>query len=368
MKSRSPDLTVGFPRESGTERRTICTPALASALAQAGFGIVAEPGIGDGVFIGDDAYTAAGVRFADPEQVWAMPLVLRYKSPDPADLGRLSAGQHIGALFHAEGDADLMAALQVTGVTAWSYEFVAENGRFPLGRPGGQIAGIQAVLAGAQALQHPAGRGVLLARVDGAAPADVVVIGSGNVGTAAARTAAALGAQVVVLTGSDASRDVYEQVAPYGVRVLVNSRQALLSCLKDADLVIGAILVSTFDTPPMITDVDLGVMRPGAVIVDATCGYGTGYLPTAGPVQQPGDMPRLVGGILHVKVDVWPASVPVTATAAYTDNAAPYLVRLARTTLLGEEDPVVRAALIAHGGYLVHPVLVQHARFYGLRP
>ncbi|MET7338291.1 hypothetical protein [Nonomuraea sp. NPDC005650] len=112
----------------------------------------------------------------------------------------------------------------------------------------------------------------------------------------------------------------------------------------------GAVLVSTYDTSPMITEADLGLMRPGAVIVDATCGYGPGYLPTAGPVQRPGDEPRLVGGILHIKVDTWPALVPVTATAAYTSNAAPYLVRLARVVLLGEEDPVVQAAQISRAG------------------
>lgn len=368
MKLHPPDITVGFPRESGAERRTICTPALACALIQAGFDVVAEPGIGEGTFIDDDAYLAAKVRFASPDEVWAAPLVLRYKSPDPADLSRLSAGQHIGALFHAEGDADLMAALRATGVTAWSYEFFAEDDRFPLGRPGGQIAGIQAVLAGAHALQHPAGRGVLLARVDGAAPAGVVVIGSGNVGAAAARTAAALGAQVVVLCASQASQNAYERCAPAGVRVMVNSRARLLECLKDADLVIGAILISTFDTPPMITEADLEAMRTGAVIVDATCGYGPGYLPTCGPLQQPGDAPHLIGGILHVKVDVWPALVPLTATDAYTANAAPYLVRLARTALLGDDDPAVQTASIARDGNLTHPVLVQHAQFYGMRP
>jgi alanine dehydrogenase len=132
--------------------------------------------------------------------------------------------------------------------------------------------------------------------------------------------------------------------------------------------VIGTILVSTHDTPPMISEADLERMRPGAVIVDATCGYGPGYLPTAGPLQQPGDPPRLVAGILHVKVGVLPALVPVTATAAYASNATPYLERLARVALLGEEDLAIESARIACGGHLVHPVLVQHARIYGMQP
>ncbi|HEX3963915.1 MAG TPA: hypothetical protein VHZ03_45940 [Trebonia sp.] len=360
-------LTIGFPRESGTERRTILTPALARQLADAGFTVIAEPGIGAGVFTGDDEYAAAGACLASPDEAWSAPLVLRYKSPDPRDLRRLQPGQHVGALFHAEGDPDLLSALRESGATAWSYEFVAEDGRFPLGRPGGRIAGIQAVLAGAAAMQAEDGRGVLLGLADGADPASVVIIGSGNVGRAAAE-AAALGARVTVLARCESSRATYSGRAPVGVRVLVNTREALLDCLASADLVIGAILVSTWDTPAMITEADLRLMRAGAVIGDATCGYGPGYLPTAGPVQAPDAPPQEFAGILHVKLDMLPALVPVTATSTYVANAAPYLERLARTALLGTPDPAIEAARIAFGGSLVHPVALQHARIYGLQP
>jgi alanine dehydrogenase len=146
--------------------------------------------------------------------------VLRYKSPDPRDLRCIQPSQHVGALFHAEGDPDLLTALRESGATAWSYEFVAEHGRFPLGRPGGRIAGIQAVLAGAAALQAPRGRGVLLGIAEGAEPASVVVIGSGNVGNAAAEAAAALGATVTVLTRCESSRADYQDRAPARTRVL----------------------------------------------------------------------------------------------------------------------------------------------------
>ncbi|MCK9875399.1 NAD-binding protein [Frankia sp. Ag45/Mut15] len=368
MHTHPLQATVGFPRESGTDRRTILTPLLARALLGAGIDVIAEPGIGAGIFLEDKEYATAGVRFAAGEQVWAAPLVARYTCTDPADLSRLARGQHIAALFHAEGDIDLLDALRRCGATAWSYEFVAEDGRFPLGRPSGRIAGVQAVLAGAHTLQAPAGRGVLLAPVDGAPRASVLVIGSGNVGAAAAQTAAALGAQVTVLTRTQRSAADYQRQAPQGVRIQVNTRQNLLAGLAEADLVIGTILVSTYDTPPMIDHGDLEFMRPGAVIVDATCGYGPGYLPTAGPVQAPGDPPRVVAGILHVKIAVFPTLVPVTASAAYAANAAPYLVRLAQAALAGAADPAIEAARIASDGELVHPVLRAHARIYGMRP
>jgi alanine dehydrogenase len=358
---------IGFPRESTPgDRRTLLTPGVAGQLRQAGFDVVTEPGIGSGVF-GDDADLAAqGVRFAEPDTVWAAPLILRYKNTDPADLGRLRPGQTIGALFHAEGDPALLAALASSRASAYSYEFVTEDGRFPLAAPGGEIAGVQAVLHGAHALQTGAGRGVLLAHVTGATAAQVAVIGCGNVGAAAARTAAALGAEVTVLVRSADSASRYRASTPAGVRIALNTRDVRRTVLAQADLVIGAILISTFDTPPMITEADLHGMRTGAVIVDATAGYGPGYLPTAGPVQRPGDPPLVVHGVLHLKLDALPALVPVTTTQAYTANAAPYLVRLAHVALRGAVDPAIEAARIAQDGHLTHPVCRHHAQFYGM--
>jgi alanine dehydrogenase len=363
--SETGDL-VGFPRESNpADRRTLLTPAVAAALRQVGVGVLAERGIGAGVRCSDQALLDAGVRLASPADVWACPLVLRYRSGTASDLRKLSPGQSIGALFHAEGDPELLTALVETRVTAFSFEFIVDGGRHALAGPGGQIAGVQAVLAGAQALQTPHGRGVLLGGIECADPGRVVVIGSGTVGSAAARTAAALGAQVTVLAHTAASAQRYRTDAPGGVVTAVNAPEARTAALAAADLVIGAILISTYDTPPMITRDDLRGMQPGAVIVDATCGYGSGYLPTAGPIQQPGDPPRLVDGILHVKLDALPALVPLTATAAYTTAAGPYLARLACHVLRGTPDPAIESGCVARGGSLVHPVLHAHAVFYG---
>ncbi|WP_216892587.1 NAD(P)-dependent oxidoreductase [Nocardia alni] len=358
--------TIGFPRESApSERRTLLTPQVAAALTAAGFEVLAEPEIGAGVFVSDTELSSAGVHFTDPETVWSAGLVLRYKSPDPADLRRLQPGQAIGALFHAEGDPRLLAALTETGVSAYSYEFLCQNGSFPLAVAGGQIAGVQAVMHGALALQsHLGGRGVLIGAVEGAPAGRVVVIGSGNVGAAAAATAAALGAEVIVLAHTHASAADYRHQAPAGARVLVNTDTARTAALEQADLVIGAILISTYDTPPMITASDLTRMKPGAVIVDATCGYGPGYLPTAGAIQAPGDLPFVENGIGHLRLDALPALVPVTTTAAYTARISDYLVRLARVALDGADDSVIDTARIATGGRLVHTVCQQHAAHY----
>jgi alanine dehydrogenase len=357
---------IGFPREATPgDRRTLLIPAVASTLREAGFDVLAEPDIGAGISCSDATLAASGVRFVDAEQVWAAPLVLRYRCSAAHDIRRLRPGQSIGALFHAEGDPHLLAALEASAVTAYSYEFVQEaDGRFPLATPGGEIAGVQAVLLGSHALQSTAGRGVLVAAVAGAEPANVVVIGCGNVGSAAVRTAAALGARVSVLARDERSANQLATQLGDGVLVLANTPAARAQVLADADLVIGAILVSSYDTPPMITEADLAGMREGSVIVDATCGYGEGYLPTAGAVQRVGEPPRVVGGVLHVKLDSLPSLVPVTASQAFAGNAARWLARLAAVALRGASDPAIEAGMIARAGSLTHPVCQQHAAYY----
>lgn len=169
-----------------------------------------------------------------------------------------------------------------------------------------------------------------------------------------------------VLTHTELAQRSYANTAPAGVEVVVNTRAALLERLAEADLVIGAILESTFDTPAMITRPDLAVIHPGAIIVDVTAGYGLGYLPTCGEIQHPGALPRMVDGIGHVKVDVWPSLVPRTATHAYGQAATPYLVRLAHVALRGADDPLLGTGLIASDGRLTHSVVRRHAEHYGM--
>lgn len=351
---------IGFPRESLGDRRTLLTPELAHHLVAAGFSPVAESSLGAGIGLPDAELREAGVALAARETVWDSPLILRYRGGDVTELAGLRPDQALGALLHAEGDPALMAALVHNQTRAYAFEFIEDEGRFPTGAPGGEIAGVQAVLQAAQALQSPRGRGVLLARVAGASPAHVVILGSGHAGAAAARTAAALGARVTVLT-TERSLAAYRQVAPAGVAVWPNTPATLRELLPSADVLIGTLLVSTVDTPAMLGEQDLDLMPDGAAIIDVTCGYGSGYLPTAGPVQAPGDPPRFVRGVAHIKVDCLPAMVPRTASAAYARHMAPYLLRLARHALHGVRDEGIQRALVAAHGRLIHPVCREHA-------
>lgn len=365
MPHKSP-ARIGFPAESArSDRPIILTPELGAALTKGGFQAVAEQGIAERLDICDDDLAASGVEFGNRDEVFAAPLLLKYKPFDVEDINRVRAGQTLGAVFHAEGRPELMQALLGSGVRAYSYEFLRENDRFPLMQAGGAIAGIQAVFHAAHALQtHRGGRGVLLAAVPGASSPKVVVIGSGNVGLSAATTASSLGAEVVVLCRTAETRDTLAREVGSRVRVEVNSPDRLAAELPTTDVLIGAILISTYSTAPMVTGDHVRLMRPGSVIVDATAGYGPGYLPSAGPVQHPADPPLVVHDVLHIKIDVLPSVVPVTSSRAYTAAAVPYLVRLAQRVLAGDADDAVDSALIVEDGEIRHPVLAEHADYY----
>ncbi|MEU7218799.1 NAD(P)-dependent oxidoreductase [Nocardia iowensis] len=353
---------IGFPIDRTDNNRPILlTPALADQLTGAGFTVLTEPGIGARFGISDDEYATHRVSFADAATVWSCPLLMKYKAFEPAEIRMLRTDQTVAAVFHAEGRPDITSALLESGVRAYSYEFLHEDNQFPMMRAGGRIAGIQSVLYAAHYLQtSEGGRGVLLADVPGCPVPRVLVIGSGNVGTSAAETAVSLGCDVVVLCHSAASLRRFQARTGGTIRAEVNDAATLAREIREADAVIGAILISTYSTPAMIAEQHVRTMKPGAVIVDATAGYGDGYLPTAGPVQRPGDPARIVHGVGHVKVDVLPSVVPLTATFAYTTNAAPYLLRLARAVLHGGPDPAIESALITEAGRVRHPVLEEH--------
>ncbi len=184
------------------ERRVILKPTHVRLFHEAGFRVLVEHDAGTGLEISDQEYEHAGAQIVSTDTAWtAGPLVLKYKAPLPPEFGYFGPNLHLGAYLHAEGNPALTMALCRAGVTAYSYElFRAPDGIFPMSMASSEIAGKLAVLYGAYHLQsHLGGAGVLLASVPGIRPPKVVVIGYGNVGGAAVRLAAAVGAEVVVL-------------------------------------------------------------------------------------------------------------------------------------------------------------------------
>lgn len=358
------EARVSFVRERAQgEKRVIALPKHLQQYRAAGIDTLVEAGLGAELGIGDAAYAEHGARIVDTSTAWGAPIVLKYKPPAPADWVFARTGQVIGAIFHAEGDPLLVERLVQRELTAFSYEFFRlEDGTFPLGRPGGEIAGQMAVVYGAYHLQsHLGGCGRLLSGVVGARPAHVLIIGHGNAGGAAARLAHAMGAKVTVLGRDAASLRRFAGSVDGRVDTKIGSYATLKSLLPTVDLVIGAILISTLDTPPIIDQRLLKLMRPGSVIVDVTCGYGSGYLPTFNEEATTFERPTYVrNGVVHCKLDALPKAVPLTSSEAYAETATPYLVDLCSSWYSGCVTPTALAGKITEDGRVVHPVVAWH--------
>lgn len=360
-----PTRCVAILKETGdSERRVIVVPRDVPCFTDVGLDVIVQRGAGEAIGLADEKYRAVGADIVEAGEAWAAPVAVKYKAPLPEEYGLLRPDLHLGAIFHAEGDLSLVRALQHSGVTAYSYEmFRTPDGVHPLAAPGGEIAGRMAVLYAAYHLQHHlGGAGVLLGAIPGSRPARVTVIGHGNVGGAAARTATALGAQVTVFGRRQHALRAFAGTIAAGVQCRLLTQAALEEILPCSEVVIGAILESTWDTPALVPSALVARMPPGAVLVDATAGYGPGYLPTFDRHSTAGEPVFERHGVLHCKFDSLPKFVPVTAAYSLSAVAAPYLAAMARAALFEEHDPVSAAGRIIAGGRIVHPVVERHAQ------
>lgn len=346
------------------ERRVILQPEEAGRFVKRGFDVLVESGAGACAFRPDEDYRAFGAHIVSTEAAWSESnLVLKYKAPDPSEYRFFRRDLCLGAFLHAEGNLAMVEAMRASGMTAIAYEFYqTPAGVFPLAVSDNEIAGKLAVLYGAYHLQsHIGGSGVLLSDVRGARRARVLVIGYGNAGGAAARLAASMGADVVVLGTNHESLRRFAATVPANVRCRINTADVLAEEVPEADLVVGAILISTFDTPPMIDETMVRKMRPGSMIVDVTCGYGAGYLPTFDHLTTHQSPVYEKHGIIHCKIDALPASVPLTAAQATSANIGPYLEELAERHFSGETAPLeARDGVVVSAERIVHPEVMRH--------
>lgn len=356
--------TVSVLRERRSrERRVILLPEHVAEFIARGYQVLVETDAGTLAGFGDAAYMAAGARIVDCEEAWSgCSLVLKYKAPGPEEYRFFRPGLHLASFMHAEGNAALVEAMRASGMSAYALEFFRTvRDEFPVPVSDNEISGKLGVLLGAYHLQaHMGGSGVLLSDVPGAPRPKVVVIGYGNAGGAAARLAAAMGADVTVFGTRWEGLRRFMAGMPANVRFMLNEPAAFEAAVLEADLVVGAILISTYDTPEMLSEHLVRRMKPGSVIVDVTCGYGRGYMPSFDQLTTY-DAPFYERhGVLHCKIDAMPASVPLTAARATSANVWRYLFGLARSVCEGVDDPVSRNGCVVSGGAVLHPEVLRH--------
>ncbi|HEY4101601.1 MAG TPA: alanine dehydrogenase [Gemmatimonadales bacterium] len=326
-------MLIGVPKEIKTnENRVGLVPAGVEALVREGHQVLVETGAGLGSGFADDAYAAAGATISpSADDTWARAeMIIKVKEPISVEWPRMKKGQVMYTYFHFAADEPLTRAVMKSGAIAVAYETVQlPGGQLPLLTPMSEVAGRLAVQEGAKYNEKLfGGRGVLLGGVPGVPPAKVVIIGGGVVGINSAKMAAGLGANVTILDTSLDRLRYLNEVLPANVNTVFSNRHTILEAIRDADLLIGAVLIPGKKAPHLVTRADLGIMQKGAVIVDVAVDQG-GCVETIKPTTHE-DPTYFVDGILHYAVANMPGAVPRTSTLALTNATLPYAIQLAR--------------------------------------
>jgi alanine dehydrogenase len=362
-------VKIGCPKEIKVhEYRVGLVPAGVRELVAAGHQVMIETQAGAGIGIGDDAYRAAGATVvAEAGTVFAQAdLVVKVKEPQLPECAQLRQGQVLFTYLHLAADKEQAKALVKSGVTAVAYETVTAPDRsLPLLTPMSEVAGRMSIQVGATALQKAnGGFGVLLGGVPGVAPARVVILGGGVAGANATQMAVGLGAQVTVVDRS--LKRLRELDGQFGsqIETAYSTTEAVERLVIQADLVIGAVLVTGAAAPKLVTRGMVGRMEKGAVLVDISIDQG-GCFETSKPTTH-ADPTYVVDGVVHYCVTNMPGAVPRTSTFALTNATLPYVRSLAdhgwRQALA--RDAGFAAGLNVHEGAITHEAV---ARDLGLK-
>ncbi len=312
------------------ESRVALTPAGVDRLVAAGHSVIVEAGAGVGSSLSDSAYTRVGAEIVETaEAAWAAAdMVVKVKEPLAEEWPMMRPGQILFTYLHLAADKTLTEALMATGSHCFAYETLSVGGTLPLLTPMSEVAGRMSIQDGAKCLErHHGGVGILLGGVPGVAPARVLILGGGVVGTQAARMAAGMGADVTILDVNLDRLRYLDEILPPNCRTLYSTPMAVRQALKSADLVIGAVLIPGGAAPKLVRREDLSLMKPGAVIVDVAVDQG-GCIETCHPTTH--DDPTFeVDGVVHYCVANMPGAVPKTSTFALSNATLPFVVELA---------------------------------------
>jgi alanine dehydrogenase len=349
-------MRVGVLKEIKVhEYRVGLTPEAAREYAAVGHEVLIETGAGAGMGASDADYVAVGAKIlASAAEVFARAqMIVKVKEPQPSEWVQLREGQILFTYLHLAPDPRQAAGLMASGCTAVAYEtVVGPDGSLPLLAPMSEVAGRLAIEAAGSALQRQAGgRGILLGGVPGVAPARVVILGGGVVGTHAARMAVGLGAEVSIIDRSLTRLRQLDELFQGRVRTRMASAAAIETEVFAADAVIGAVLIPGASAPKLVTKAMLKEMKQGAVLVDVAIDQG-GCFETSHATTH-AEPTYIVDGIVHYCVANMPGCVPYTSSHALNNATLPYGLALAAggaAAILA--DPGLRAGLNVHRGHI----------------
>ncbi len=334
-------MIVGTVKErKNHEYRVGMTPDGARLLTGEGHTVLVEKGAGECAGFEDEMFRKAGARIAstDSEVFEKSQMIVKVKEPLAAECAQLHKDQIVFTYLHLASSKELTEDLLKKRVIGIAYETIATNdSQLPCLKPMSEIAGRLSIQAGATFLQKSkGGLGVLLSGVAGVRPANVAIIGAGVVGSNACRIAKGMGAKVTILDNDQRKLDRLDDLYRDGITTLYSTEENLEDALREADLVIGAVLVKGGKTPMVIKHRHLGLMKKGSVIVDVSIDQG-GCAETSRPTSHD-DPVYTVDGVLHYCVVNMPGAVPYTSTRALTNATQKYMAAIAGLGVKGAQE------------------------------
>lgn len=358
-------MIVGVPKEIKTrEYRVGMVPAGVHAMISAGHTVLVETNAGLGSGIPDSEYQRVGAQIvATADEVWKRAeMIVKVKEPIAPEYERIQDGQLIYTYFHLAGvDPELTRVLIKRKATAVAYETLQlEDGSLPLLKPMSEVAGKMAIQVGARALERAmGGKGILLGGVPGVRRGRVTILGGGVVGTCAAKVAVGMGAEVTILDVNMERLTYLDDVFLGRVSVLASDSETIAKSVREADLVVGAVLIPGGKAPKLVSEALIKEMTPGSVVVDVAVDQG-GCIETCHPTTH--DNPTyLVHDVVHYCVANMPGAVPQTSTFALTNVTRPYGLKLAN---LGLEEAVkgdraLARAVNTYGGHVTYEAVAK---------
>jgi alanine dehydrogenase len=353
-------MIIGIPKEiKSDENRVGLLPGGAEQMVAAGHRVLVEMGAGHPSGARDENYVSAGAHIVpDAASVYGeAELIIKVKEPLPPEYELVRPGQAVFCYFHFAADLELTKAMQERRIVAIAYETVqSADGSLPLLIPMSEVAGRMAVQEGAKYLEKPrGGRGILLSGVPGVAPAVVVIIGGGVVGSGAAKIAAGMGANVFILDVDLVRLRYLADVMPPNVTTLMSNPYNTKKLIASADLLIGAVLIPGAKAPRLVTREMVRSMKEGAVLIDVAVDQG-GCSETCRPTTH-SDPTYVVDGVIHYCVTNMPGAVPHTSTFALTNATFRYALEIANQgwKTAARINPEIASGINIVEGKITHP-------------
>ncbi|MGA9289450.1 MAG: alanine dehydrogenase [Anaerobacillus sp.] len=356
-------MYIGIPKEiKNNENRVAITPAGVIALTKAGHHVTVETEAGIGSGFEDNDYREAGATIAtDASSVWNQEMVMKVKEPLSSEYAYFREGLILFTYLHLAAEPELTKALKDSGVTAIAYETVVDRGTLPLLTPMSEVAGRMASQIGAQILEKPkGGKGILLGGVPGVKRGKVTIIGGGVVGTNAAKIAMGLGADVTILDLSAERLRQLDDIFGNAINTLMSNPLNIAQAVKEADLVVGAVLIPGAKAPKLVTEEMVKSMSQGSVLVDVAIDQG-GIIETVDHITTHDNPTYEKHGVVHYAVANMPGAVPRTSTIALTNVTIPYALQIANkgVTAAIQTNPALEKGLNVANGAITYEAVAR---------